>query len=172
MLRCYSRTLRSVGGWCWIKSGAKIKLLTFLRLCSIGLFPVYPARTKTLHCYLRRTKGSLVLEMRCILHRENSLQRERVFETVLRSGIKSCSMLRTGGSLGHLRTSGGATHTGPWHWAALPFKPGWKVGRPPLAWLWRRRWWQGAGGDKQPPGGGRQGFHQSGRHRPSHSGQS
>ena len=172
MLRCYSRTLRSVGGWCWIKSGAKIKLLTFLRLCSIGLFPVYPARTKTLHCYLRRTKGSLVLEMRCILHRENSLQRERVFETVLRSGIKSFSMLRTGGSLGHLRTSGGAKHTGPWHWAALPFKPGWKVGRPPLAWLWRRRWWQGAGGDKQPPGGCRQDFHQSETRRPSHSGRS
>ena len=111
MLRCYSRTTRSVGGWCWTKSGAKIKLLTFLRLCSIGLFPVYPARTKTLHCYLRRTKGSLVLEMRCILHRENSLQRERVFETVLRSGVKSFSMLRTGQSLGHLGTSGGAEHT-------------------------------------------------------------
>ena len=33
LLRCYSRTLRSVGGRCWTKSGAKIKLLTFLRLC-------------------------------------------------------------------------------------------------------------------------------------------
>ena len=141
LLRCYSGTTRSVEGWCWTKSVAEIKLLIFLRLCSIRLFPEYPARTKTLHCYLRRTKRSLVLEMRCILHLENSLQRERVFETVLRLGIKSFSMLRTGGSLGHLRTSGGAKHTGPWHWVALPFKPGWKVGRPPLAWLWRRRWW-------------------------------
>ena len=69
-------------------------------MCSIRLAFVYPARTKTLHCYLRRTKGSLVLEMRCILHRENSLQRERVFETVLRSGVKSFSMLRTERSLG------------------------------------------------------------------------
>ena len=154
------------------KKWCKDQTLDLPTLVFYRTFPCVSCQDKNTTLLLEENKGSLVLEMRCILHRENSLQRERVFETVLRSGIKSFSMLRTGGSLGHLRTSGGAKHTGPWHWAALPFKPGWKVGRPPLAWLWRRRWWQGAGGNKQPPGGGRRGFHQSGRHRPSHSGRS
>ena len=47
LLRCYSRTLRSVGGRCWTKSGAENQTLDLPTLmCSIRLTPVYPGRTK------------------------------------------------------------------------------------------------------------------------------
>ena len=47
LLRCYSRTLRSVWGRCWTKSGAENQTLDLPTLmCSIRLAPVYPGRTK------------------------------------------------------------------------------------------------------------------------------
>ena len=50
--------------------------------------------------------------MRCILHRENSLHKENEFlKQFCDRGSKVFSMLRTGESLGHLGTSGGAEHT-------------------------------------------------------------
>ena len=77
LLRCYSRTLRSIWGRCWTKKWCKGSnswpsyAYVFYKTCSCVSW-----QDKTLNHYLRRTKRVSCTTVRCILHRENSLHTE------------------------------------------------------------------------------------------------